>query len=259
MRRRHLSGEDWKSTIGEVAVIAPDLEKRYGDALDLLAKEAAPHILDCDGGIWTSRSADTGRHKLSLAWLGNLLVTECENARLAAAAVSPAPVNLRPPTAGRSRQKLVKDMRSVARALTKNPDISLDAIQAATKYVVSSPSVINSRFASVSAGMRWTQPLLTRSDLASALRAISDVMENLDRRSTTRRSEMPETSLARILVTELRVATGAPGSYQNGGPIPRGGKPLYDVVTAFLNAAGWSMDVGTIKSRIEAKPRATGA
>ena len=70
---------------------------------------------------------------------------------------------------------------------------------------------------------------------------------------------MPETSLARILVTELRVATGAPGSYQNGGPIPRGGKPLYDVVTAFLNAAGWSMDVGTIKSRIEAKPRATRA
>jgi len=101
------------------------------------------------------------------------------------------------------------------------------------------------------------QPSLSLSDLADALCAISDELEGQDRRSTRPRGEQPETTLARVLVTELRAATGAPWSYQDGGPIPGGGKPFYDIVAAFMNAAGWkAMDIATVKGRLEAKGRA---
>jgi hypothetical protein len=257
--RRNSPGNTWRDATGEFAMNVPvEMDSRYGQALDLLACKVQSHIWDCNGGIWEPRSGDAVRHRLSLAWLGRLLVTECEQARL--------PRDRTRPTLSRrltaaKRRKLVKDMRSVAKVLRAgSPEIFM-ATFAASKHVVPSPASDDP----IPAGLlpmemrAWlkSQRRLTSSRLGDALLAIAGDLDGIDhRRKPLGRREQPETTLAAALVTWLRAATGGPYSYQRGEPIPTGGRPFYEVVVAFVKAAGWSMTDSLLKSRLEARQRA---
>jgi hypothetical protein len=156
------------------------------------------------------------------------------------------------------RRKLVKDIRSVAKVLRAgSPEIFM-ATFAASKHVVPSPESDDPMpVGLLRMEMRaWlkSQRRLTSSRLADAILAIASELDGQDHRRKPRgRGAQPETKLAKVLVTWLRVATGAPWDYQNGSPIPAGGRPCYDVAASFVRAAGWSMTEALLKGRLEAK------
>lgn len=254
-RSRSSPGKAWRDAIAgvEFAFDAPSEmdNDRYGPALDLLARKIESHLWDCNGGLWEPRGGDDVRHKLSLAWLGLLLVSECEEARLPRDRAPPALVRR---LAAAKRRKLVKDIRSVAKSLKAgSPEIFM-ATFAASKHVVPSPA----SYREPTHRLALLNRQLTSSKLGDALLAIAHELDGQDHRRKPRgRREQPETTLAAALVTWLRVATGASWSYQRGDSVPAGGQPLHEVAAAFLQAAGWPDMTGpTIKSRLESKTRA---
>lgn len=261
MRRPSPPGRMWQDATREFAVnVPPEMHGRYGMALDLLAKKVARHVWDCNGGIFETRGKSEARHRLSLARLGCLLVDECEKARNSPRKGTPSMMGKRLTAA--ERRKLAKDVRSVALSLNTGSQEFFHAILAASKHIVPSPDsndgiALGSFSAEIRAWLKCTRRL-TASTLSAALLAIADVLDHQDhRRKPRHRREGCETTLAAELVTWLRVATGAPWSYQEGDRIPQGGCPCYEVAACFLQAAGWSrMTAPIIKSRLEARHRA---
>jgi hypothetical protein len=259
MTRRDPPGKIWRAATGEFHINVPaEMDGQYGSALDLLALKVQPHLWDCSGGHWEPRGEDDARHRLSLAWLGCLLVNECEKARPARRRTLPSKLARRLTAAKRS--KLIKEIRSVAEMLKDGSLELFMAMSAASKYVVPSPASDDPIPPGLSAEMRaWLRSnrRLTTSKLADALLAIAHELDGQDhRRNPLGQHERPETTLAAALVTWLRVATGAPWGRQHGEPIPTGGRPLNEVAAAFVRAAGWSMTDSIIKSRLESKKRA---
>jgi len=259
MVRHTAPGKTWRDAAGEFAVnVSTKMDGRYGTALDLLALKAGPHLwhLSVQGNpVWVPHGPGHPR-SLSLAYLSFRLIEACEKAQnKSRERSSPMRSNRLP---AKTRRKLVKDIRSVASFLEKGRAEIAMATVIARKYLEPAPGSYKpcppglTPFESqawVNSEKRLTSPTLGR-----VLALIADQLDGKDYRTKPLgRREGAETALAAELVTWLRVATGALWNHMPG-PIPMGGRPFYDVVAAFLQAAGWCrMTAPIIKSRLEAR------
>jgi hypothetical protein len=255
------AGSAWQDATGEFAELVPvEGFARYAAALDLLTKQVEPHLWDCNGGIWEPPGADAVRRRLSLAWLGHLLVECCERTRVEPVSAHPS-LPARLPAA--RRRKIAADMTSVALALKAGGYEIAKAVIAARKHIEPSAGSLMPPPPDLTHCMElkaWTssERRLTPNKLADALLAAAEELDGKDYRTRPRgRREGTDTALATEVVTWLRVATGAPWHHQWDGRVPAGGRPSYDVAAEFLAAAGWKQTTATvIKYRLEAKVRA---
>ena len=253
-----------KLAVGSILVdSSAEMIKRYGSALDLLAQKVGPHLWDCNGGVWERPGGDKTRHRLSLAHLSRLIVDECEQARKTReAAPKPKPTAAkRGRLTSAERRTLVKEIRAVASSLrTGGIETHKAILDGGLRYVVPSdkPPEPSEPMPKGLTSAQWTLWLQGRRPWMSFIAALEAVANELDGRDNRAkplgRNVNVETVLAAEIVTWLRVATGAPGSYQRGDRIPIGGRPFYEVAAAFLQAAGYSlMTAAIIKARLEAR------
>jgi len=262
-RRKAVAGEGWRAATDELSVfVSSDLQDRYGAALDLLADRAGKVIWDCVAGHWQPPSGDAERKRVSIAWLGRTLVDACEQSRLSRGAkCSRGQSKGARRLSAADRRRMTKQLRSLADALGEGAEEAFWMTQAAADVLSPSPRGIEPAPEGLEKMERlaWekSERRLKPRHLAAALAAMADAIDGADYREQPRgRSEAPETALGVALVTWIRASTGAPMRYLRGEQILMGGRPLWEAATAFVIAAGWRMESGTLRSRIEARMRA---
>lgn len=247
----------WQVTADEYADWVPkDLQNRYASALDTLAEYIVTSLWDCDAGIWRSPSGDEQRRRMSLGYLGKILVLECEKFRLRPRETATVHNNR---GSAAHRRAIAKKLSHVITFLKRGDSDAIAATVTANEHLkpVSSKPPPVGLTSPAQHDLWWSlPPTLSPATLAAALSAMVATLEYTDHRAQPRgRHEAVETALSRALVNMLRTATGASTDYQIGG-LTSGGKPLYRIATQFVVTAGWTMTPETMKSRLEATPHA---
>jgi hypothetical protein len=240
----------WRDAVGGFeGYLSADLQRRYSKALDLLTLKVGKSVWDFDAGIWVKPSGSVEQTRLALAVLAHDLVIYCEEARS-------RPDRKRPSKSDATERRMLR--RKLATQLKKTSNLLEEAaaeiplnslaLREAAKWIRTSPEHVFAPPATLNTTQReiWNNAQrgrperLALSSLFHGLMAIASGLDTVDkRRSSGSAIERPDTALAVKLVTQLRVATGAQWHYQDDPDdnIPRGGKPHYAVVVAFLHAA----------------------
>lgn len=263
-------GDRWRAKVGWWIVIdtAPELLDRYGAALDVLADSLWPHANDLRV---STKWEDRERRTMSLWLTSEQAIAACEKARAwigkedrepnaitRASALRPDDIN-----------PLIRASKVLAQSLKKHPSqLAWAVVPAAIRLGLKGKGsdialALAAGFDALATALeaggyvgRGRGPWLYR------IRHFNLVMEDryaFDLHGGT----APDlaTCLGWELVLRFRLGTGAEWPWQTGASMPKGGKPLYGVAAAFVEAVFGdsepAADPFKLKKRIEALIKAT--